>query len=134
MHNVTLDRIKMILYTLDWPEALLYPLKTQIPDYLPSVSETTGDYQPGQFITRLTVSFTLFPCVVDALLYYHRFATQAPNMFEQKWWYQWLNQINFLIVIIKLFCLYTVTFIGLSENEGNKLHPIYDKELGSLQN
>ena len=92
------------------------------------MSETTGDYQPGQFITRLIVSFTLFPCMVDALLYYHRFASQVPtDMVEQKWWYRWLNRIHFLIVLVKLFCLYTVTFIGLNENEGNNI------QFGSLQ-
>ena len=93
----------------------------QTPDYLPSVSETTGDYQPGQFITRLIVSFTLFPCMVDALLYYNLFAIQAPTLFEQKWWYRWLDRTNILIIAVRLLFLYTVTFIGLSENEGNKI-------------
>ena len=94
---------------------MIYP---QVPEYLPSVSETTGDYQPGQFITRLIVSFTLFPCLVDALLYYHQFVTQAPSLLQHKWWYQWLTKINLLMFIIKFFCFYTVTFIGLNESEG----------------
>ena len=97
---------------------MIYP---QVPEYLPSVSETTGDYQPGQFITRLIVSFTLFPCLVDALLYYHQFVTQAPSLLQHKRWYQWLTKINLLMFIIKFFCFYTVTFIGLNESEGNKL-------------
>ena len=106
---------------------MIYP---QVPEYLPSVSETTGDYQPGQFIIRLIVSFTLFPCLVDALLYYHQFVTQAPSLLQHKWWYQWLTKINLLMFIIKLFCFYTVTFIGLNENEGTgiKLLLIYTRK------
>ena len=100
-------------------EVHYYCFITQTPDYLPSVSETTGDYQPGQFITRFLLSFALFPTMLDTLLCYNLLATQKRTLSNQKLWYRWLNRINVLVTLLELAFLYIATFVGLSENEGN---------------
>ena len=90
----------------------------QVPNFWPSVSRTIGDYLPGRYIYRITISITVFPRVMDAVLYYNFFAARRPMLFKQKWWYRWLNRFYLLSITIELFLFYTLAFISSQEHLG----------------
>ena len=97
--------------------SLEYPF-SKVPNFWPSISRTTGDHLPGRYVCRLAASFTAFPRMMDAVLYYSYFAVRRPMLFEPKQWYMWLNRFNFFLLMIEIFLLYTMIFISSKEHIG----------------
>lgn len=87
-----------------------------VPNFWPSISKATGDHLPGRYVWRLAISLTTFPRMMEAFLYYNYFATQKPSLFQQRWWYRWLNRINLFFMVVELFLFYTVTFVSSKEH------------------
>ena len=59
--------------------------------------------------------------MMEAFLYYNYFATQKPSLFQQRWWYRWLNRINLFFMVVELFLFYTVTFVSSKEHMGESI-------------
>ena len=94
---------------------ILLSLPSKTPNFLPTLSKFTGDHLPEQYTWRLVISFTMFPKIIEAILYYNFFATQRP-LFHFKRWYRWLNKLNWLLRNIELLFLLSWNLISSRED------------------
>ena len=88
----------------------------QVPNYIPSISTSIGDFTPQKYIWRICIALHCFPRLLIALLYYNYYRIKSDNPLSTK--FRFLNGINSLLTIVENFALLVITYVSSRENFG----------------
>ncbi|XP_046852176.1 post-GPI attachment to proteins factor 2-like [Xenia sp. Carnegie-2017] len=85
-----------------------------VPNYLPSISASIGDFKPQTYIWRICIALHCFPRIMMSILYYNYYTIKFGDRTSMK--FKVANAFNSLLTIIENLALLILTYVSSSEN------------------
>ncbi|XP_028401382.1 post-GPI attachment to proteins factor 2-like isoform X2 [Dendronephthya gigantea] len=87
-----------------------------VPNYIPSISTSIGDFRPQTYIWRICIALHCFPRIMISIFYFNYYALKLKDPPSTQ--FTILNGLNSLLTILEILALLVLTYVSSRENFG----------------